>query len=220
MYFTQERKFVLVFCSGKLYSNTINCRKVGGFVLYFTWLKNCFINLIDIILAEEMMKKIDKFLIGIVTGIILLVVVAFIFALNKPKQTYQSDDNPKGVAFNYLFALQQGDYERAYGYILPSISGYPRTLNIFIDDIKDNSWRFNGLNSSSTTLEVESTDITGQRADVEIRETRFYEGDLFSSGQYTSTFQMELRQDKNGDWKIVESDDYWIWCWSDLDRCK
>ena len=165
------------------------------------------------------MKKTDKFLIGIVSGIILLVIVAFVFALNKPKQTYQSDSSPEGVAFNYLFALQQNDYEKAYGYLAPSIKGYPRTVDAFVDDIKDNSWRFNRLNSSSTTLEVEATNITGQRADVKIRETQFYEGDLFSSGQYASTFQMELRQDENGKWEITESDDYWAWCWSDSDGC-
>ncbi len=171
------------------------------------------------IFTEEMMKKTDKLLIGIVSGIILLVIVAFVFALNKPRQTYQSDDSPEGVAFNYLFALQQDDYEKAYGYLSPSIKGYPGTLDVFIDDIKDNSWRFNGLDNSSTSLEVSSVNSTEQRADVKIKETQFYEGDLFGSGQYSSTFQMELRPDKNGDWKIMESDDYWVWCWNDSDGC-
>jgi hypothetical protein len=164
---------------------------------------------------EEPMKKTDKILIGIVSGIILLVVVAFIFALNKPKPTYQAEDEPGGVAFNYLFALQQKDYERAYSYLSPSMKGYPKDTDAFMDDIRDRSWSFRGLNDSSTTLEVDSVSINGKRADVKIQETHFYEGDLFNSGQYSNTFDITLRQDENGQWKIVESDSYWLYCWSD-----
>jgi hypothetical protein len=168
------------------------------------------------------MKKTDKILVGIVGGIILLVVVAFAIALSKPKPTYQAEDTPEGVAFNYLFALQQDDYERAYGYLSPSLQGYPRDADAFADNIRDTSWQFSGLNDSSTTLEVDSVDINGARADVKIRETHFYEGDLFNSGQYTNFFTITLRQDENGQWKIVKSGDYWLVCWSDPKnyRCK
>jgi hypothetical protein len=161
------------------------------------------------------MKKTDKLLIGIVAGIVLLVVVAFAIALSKPKPEYQAEDTPEGVAFNYLFALQQGDYERAYGYLSPSIRGYPRDAQDFTEAIQDNSWRFGSLNDSSTTLEVDSVRNNGKRAGVTILEMRFYEGDLFNSGQYTSSFDMTLQQDTAGAWKIVESDDYWLGCWND-----
>lgn len=165
------------------------------------------------------MKKNDKLLIGIVSGIVLLVVVAFGIALSKPKPTYKAEDTPDGVAFNYLFALQQKDDERAYGYLSPSIAGYPRTVESFANDVGDRSYWFRGVNDSSTTLEVDSVDINGKRAYVTIRETHFYEGDLFSSGEYTNSFHMTLRQDENGAWKIVESDSYWLWCWNDSDGC-
>src|SRR5262245_55998301 len=138
------------------------------------------------------MKKTDKILIGIVGGIILLVAVAFAVALSQPKPTYQAEDTPEGVAFNYLFALQQEDYERAYGYLLPDLKVYPGDVDAFRDDILDYSWTFRSLDDSSTTLEIESADLLDQRADVTIRETRFYEGDLFSSSQYTYTFRMTL----------------------------
>lgn len=166
------------------------------------------------------MKKTDKILIGIVAGIFLLVVVAFGVALSKPKPAYQPEGTPNGVAFNYLFALQQKEYERAYGYLSPRLKGYPRNVDVFAEDIRDTSWQFSGVNDSSTTLEVDSVDINGKRADVKIRETHFYEGDLFSSGQYTNTFNMTLRQDENGEWKIAESDGYWLWCWDEYGGCK
>jgi len=160
------------------------------------------------------MKQTDKVLVGIVSGIVLLVVVAFAVALLRPEQTYQSEGTPEGVAFNYLFALRQGEYERAYGYLSPSIKGYPRDSEIFANQVRDNSWSFN-LDNASTTVEVESAKVSGKRADVEIRETRFYEGGLFDSSQYTSFFTMTLRQDESGAWKIGQSDSYWFYCWSD-----
>jgi len=46
------------------------------------------------------MKITDKFLIGSVAGVILLVSVAFAVAFLRPKPTYQSDDTPEGVAHN------------------------------------------------------------------------------------------------------------------------
>lgn len=165
------------------------------------------------------MKKTDKLLLGIVAGIVLLVVVAFVVALNKPKPAYQSEDTPGGVAFNYLFSLQQNEYERAYGYLSSSIAGYPRDAEAFADDIHDYSWTFSNLDSSSTTLEVDSVNINGKRADVKIRETRFYEGDLFNSSQYTNLFNMTLRQNEKGEWKIEDADDYWLWCWNNNDGC-
>lgn len=161
------------------------------------------------------MKKTDKLLIGIVAGILLLVVVAFAIALSKPKPAYQAEDTPEGVAFNYLFALQQKDFERAYGYLSPTVKGYPRTAEKFAADIQNRSYTFSRLNDSSTTLEVASSTVTGGRATVRIRETRFREGELFNSSQYTYSFNVTLHRDNNGTWKIVNSDRYWISCWSD-----
>jgi len=166
------------------------------------------------------MKKTDKLLIGIVVGIILLVVVAFGIALSKPKPSYQAEDTPAGVAFNYLFALQQKDYERAYGYLSPLIKSHLKNAETFADDIRTSSWTFSRLNDSSTTLEVDSVDINGKHADVTMTETRFYEGDLFSSSQSTYTFNITLGQDENGVWKIDDSDRYWLSCWGKYAGCK
>jgi hypothetical protein len=161
------------------------------------------------------MKKTDKILIGIVGGIIVLVAVAFVVALNKPAPTYQAEGTPEGVAFNYLFALKQKDYERAYGYISPGLKGRPKNVEKFIDDVRDNTWQFNGLDDSSITLEVDSVEMIGSRADVRIIETHFYEGDLFSSGSYTNNFVITLRPDAAGNWKIEDANDYWNPCWDE-----
>ncbi|HKZ70333.1 MAG TPA: hypothetical protein VJ020_09655 [Anaerolineales bacterium] len=165
------------------------------------------------------MKNTDKFLIGIVAGVALLVVVAFAVALLRPKPAYQPEDTPEGVTHNYLFALQEKDYERAYTYLSPTLAGYPDSSEEFVDNIDEYQWSF-GYGNDSTTLEVESTDITGSRAVVTVRETTFYEGGLFDSGQYSNTFKVKLRLNApTGTWQITESDSYWVWCWNDNEGC-
>lgn len=166
------------------------------------------------------MKGTDKFLIGIVIGVIILIGAAITVALLRPEPTFQSEDTPEGVAHNYLLALQQKDYERAYGYLSPSLEGYPDSVETFIDNIDDYSWQFRDLQDGSTTLTVESTDLIGERAEVSVREDRFHEGGLFDSSQYTHTFEMRLRFDTaRNAWKIIGSDSYWVRCWDDKEGC-
>lgn len=166
------------------------------------------------------MKKTDKFLVWFVIGVIVLVAAAFAMALLRPKATWQSEDTPGGVAFNYLLALQQEEYERAYGYLSPSIKGHPNDVSAFRRDVERYSWSFNNLENSSITLDILSTDLTGETAVVEVRETQFYERGLFDSWESTGTFDMILQQDADGNWRIVESDSYWISCWNRTGGCK
>ena len=164
------------------------------------------------------MKNTDKFLTGIVIAVVLLVGAAFAVALLRPKPVYRSEDAPEGVAHNYLLALQQRDYDRAYGYLSPTIDGYPASAQAFATDIQNNSWNFR-LDDTSTTLEVDSARITGDQATVTVRETRFNQGGLFESSQYTNTFEMRLRRGE-GVWRITGSDAYWAYCWDDKDGCR
>ena len=164
------------------------------------------------------MKNTDKFLIAIVAGVVLLIGVAFAVVFLRPKPTYQTDDTPEGVAHNYLFALQQKDYARAYSYLSPDIDGYPDSVARFTTDISNNGYGF-GSGSDSTTLEIASSDITGDQAVVTVRETVFYNGGLFNNNQYTNTFAMTLHREDKG-WKIVSSESYWAWCWNDTGGCQ
>ncbi|HOF89582.1 MAG TPA: hypothetical protein PLZ36_15990, partial [Armatimonadota bacterium] len=65
----------------------------------------------------------DKWLIGIVIGAALLVCAAVAVTVLRPKPAYRADDTPAGVTHNYLLALKQRDYARAYGYLSPTLSG-------------------------------------------------------------------------------------------------
>ncbi len=164
-----------------------------------------------------MMKSTDKFLIGIVAGIVLLIVVALVVTLTRPEPRYQVEDTPEGVAHNYLLALQKEEYERAYGYLSPTLKGYPASPDKFAEHVQDDSRRFRL--DTDTTLSIKSTTVTGSRATVTVCESRFHGGDLFDSSQYTYVFEMELGLEDDG-WKIVDSDYYFARCWEREEGCK
>jgi hypothetical protein len=155
-------------------------------------------------------KSTDKFLIGIVVGIVLLVVAAFVVTLTRPEPTYRAEDTPEGVAHNYLLALQKGDYQRAYGYLSPTLKGYPVSAERFAEDVEDSSWLFRL--DTDTTLAVESARVTGNRAVVKVRESRFHGSRLFDSDQSTTIFEIKLQLEEGG-WKIGDADYYFAWRW-------
>jgi len=105
------------------------------------------------------MKSTDKFLLGIVIGIVLLVIVSFVVTLTRPEPTYRAEDLPENVAHNYLLALQKKEYQRAYGYLSQELKNYPRSAERFAENIKDFSRRFDA--DEEVTLSVESAELTG-----------------------------------------------------------
>jgi len=163
------------------------------------------------------MKGTDKFLIGIVVGIVLLVVIAFAVVLARPEPTYQAEEMATGVTHNYLLALQKEDYERAYRYLSPTLAGYPESVEAFAETVEDFNWRFR--TDTETTLTVLSERVVGSRTVVEMRESRFYRGGLFGSGQTTNTFEVKLEQEA-GAWKVVDAGYYFAPCWTDDEGCE
>jgi hypothetical protein len=163
------------------------------------------------------MKTTDKMLIGIVVAILLLIVAALAITLTRPEPTYGAEDTPEGVTHNYLLALQREEFERAFGYLSPTLKGYPATVERFVDDIHDNPWSFRL--DTDTTLMVGAASITGNNATVRVRESRFEGGDLFGSGQSTLDIEMQLHRE-DGVWKIVNAFDYFAMCWNEAKGCQ
>lgn len=156
------------------------------------------------------MKGPDKYLIGIVVGIALLVAVSFIVVLLRPQPEYRTDDSPESIAHNYLLALRKGDYERAYEYLSTNLISYPADLQTFVEDVEDRSWLFR--TDQDVSLNVQSARIIGDVATVKVLETRFSNNGLFDSGQYEGQFDMKVRLE--GDtWKLFDGDYYWNSGW-------
>lgn len=162
------------------------------------------------------MKQTDRFLIGIIAGIVALVVVALALALTRTPQGYLPDTTPGNVAHNYVLAIKQRDDERAYGYLSPDLKGYPTTVDVFASNTERYSWEFN---RDSATLTIGDERVTGERAVVTLNETRFNEGGLFGSNQYTTSFTVTLRR-QGETWRIVSADSYWSTCWTSEQPCQ
>lgn len=163
-----------------------------------------------------MKQNSNKLLIGIVIGIILLVVAAFVVVLRRPAPEYQAGDSPESVTHNYLLAIQQGDYERAFSYLSPTLE-HPADAQAFLQSIEDSSWDFQL--HQDVSLAIESTaQNSATRATVTVRQTTFYGDGLFGGSPNTRTFDLNL--EKGGEeWKLVGGDLYWSYCWGDKDIC-
>ena len=62
--------------------------------------------------------KQDRFLVGILIFIGVLVVVALaLFFIRQDNQVYVADDTPDNIVRNYALALQKQDFQRAYTYL-------------------------------------------------------------------------------------------------------
>ncbi len=163
------------------------------------------------------MKQTDKFLVGIVAAIVVVVVAAFALALMQPQPTYVAGDTPEATAYNYLFALQQKDYIRAYGYLSSKLKAQPDSPEAMAADLARERSVFEP-DVGSAAWEAGSAQNSGGLAVVTIRELRSATGGIFSGGQYRRTFEMRLQQEA-GAWKIVGSDSYWASCWDKTAGC-
>ena len=150
--------------------------------------------------------KQDRFLIGILAGIAVLIIVALaiFFVRRNNRQTYVSEVTPEGVVHNYVLALLNEDYQKAYSY-LADLNSKP-TFDQF-----RKSFALGGLNPSGVSIQIGTAEIIGDEARVEV--TMLYRSsDLFSSG-YTNAGSAQLVK-QNGVWKISSMPTYNLWDYS------
>lgn len=162
------------------------------------------------------MKQADRFLLGIVAAIILLVVVTLAVALRQPSPTYQPANTPEGVAHNYLLALQQGEYERAYSYLSPTLPGYPANSAAFADTITQYRWIFRFEENTAVSL-IDAT-IIADKATARAAITEFHNSGPFGNDVSTTNFTLQLRYEAGG-WKIWQAERYWMGCWNRASGC-
>lgn len=160
------------------------------------------------------MKGTDKFLIGIVAGIILLIVVAFAIVLTRPAPTFKSEDTAVNVAYNYLLAIHQNDYGRAQGYLSRTVKGRPGSGEQFARDVQRNTYNFS--ESDNSAWAIDSTRVLGDTTTVTVRQTRYSTG-LFGS-TFDDTFPIRLQRE-DGMWKIIGSGSFWAYCWDNSRGC-
>jgi hypothetical protein len=148
--------------------------------------------------------KQDRFLIGILVGIAVLIVVALavFFTRKDGNLNYVADDTPEGVVQNYVVALHKRDFDRAYGY-LADLENKP-TQEQFHQSFLNHS-----VDPANAGVEIGKTEIVGESASVNLGV--FYgQRDPFSSGYRNSDYAQLVRQ--NGAWKIKQMP-YSLWAY-------
>lgn len=159
--------------------------------------------------------KEDKFLIGIVIGIIALVIVAVVAVLLRTpaSEEYVADDTPAGVVHNYFLAVQNEDYDRAYSYVSDELESKP-DLDEFIRNVDT----FAG--NAQSSLQIGQTKVNQARAQVDVSITTYRPGGLFDSNSYSQpgTAYLEEAADGSG-WRLTEFPyPYWGYEWNESTR--
>lgn len=156
--------------------------------------------------------KNDKFLIGIIIGIVALAVLAVTLVLARGRgENYVADDTPAGVAQNYFLAVQRRDYQKAYNYLSDTLKNKP-TLDDFISVVSN---QYNGGNREAA-LKVGETTLTGDVATVDLIITSYTGGGPLESNRYADTNTAQLRRNAPGDWKLTGyPHPYWGYNWNE-----
>lgn len=163
-----------------------------------------------------MKQNSNKFLIAMVIGVILLVVAAFVVVLSRPAPEYQAEDSPEGVAHNYLLALEKGDHQRAFEYLSSTLE-HPADAQAFLQTIEESPWDFQLQQDVSLTIESTSMP-TSTSANVTVRQNTFSNEGLFNGNPSSETFNLRLVKE-NDQWKLIDGDRYWSYCWGDKEIC-
>jgi len=149
--------------------------------------------------------KQDRFLTGILVGIAVLVVVALaVFFTRRGTQTYISDDSPEGVVHNYVLAVLNKDYQKAYGY-LADLDHKP-TYEQFRDAFLKGS-----VNPNNSGIDVGKSEISDDTASVEVA-LIYNQSDPFSTG-YRDVQQATLVKQQDS-WKLTSMPSYYFWDYS------
>ena len=149
--------------------------------------------------------KQDRFLTGILIGIGVLIVVALaVFFTRKDTQTYVSDDVPEGVVHNYVLAVLNKDYQKAYGYLaeLENKPTFEEFRRAFLN---------REVNPNDQAVDVGESDIFGDMATVEISLIH-NSSDPFSTGW--RDIQTAQLVKENGEWKLTLMPQYYLWSYN------
>ena len=144
----------------------------------------------------------DRFLTGILIGIALLIVAALVVFFTRHNQTnYLPESTPDGVVHNYVLAVLQKDYQKAYGYLAdmdkkPTFAEFRQAFAV------------GRLSPADNGIKVGKASVTGNDASVEVSMV-YSPGDPFSSGYNNVGTAQLVRQ--SGAWKISSMPTYNMW---------
>lgn len=149
--------------------------------------------------------KQDRFLTGILVGIAILVVVALaVFFIRKDSQAYIAEDAPEGVVHNYVLAVLNGDYQKAYAYLadLENKPTYEQFRDAFIKGT---------VNPNNSAVDIGESEVNNDTASVEVAMI-YNPSDPFSTGY--RDVQRAILVKQGGAWKLSSMPSYYYWDYS------
>jgi hypothetical protein len=146
-----------------------------------------------------------RFLLGFGIGlgvlVIASVVLALVFASQPPPRL--PEDTPEGTVQAYLTALQERDFQKAWGYLLPPADRTGWSYDTWLRQAPGGT-----RESSSWKATLGSVNLKGSEAVVEVGIDTFRPGGLFSDPVRSQRISFSLRQ-QSGAWKIINPVDVW-----------
>jgi hypothetical protein len=149
--------------------------------------------------------KQDRFLIGILVGIGLLMVLAVTLFLTRQKQqNYVAEDNPKGVVQNYVLALYKKDYTKAYSYLADQNNKpTPDNFRLAFLNLK--------FEVAQSGIKLGDEEISGSDASLTIVVISGGAGPFNDMSRNSQSATLRLQ---NGAWKITSMPyPYWDYSW-------
>ncbi len=147
----------------------------------------------------------DRFLTGILIGIVVLVVAALaVYFTRRDQPGYVPENTPDGVVHNYVMAVLNRDYQRAYGY-LADLSNKPTFAQF------RQAFAVGKLNPAGNGIQIGKSSVSGNDATVEV-DMVYSPGDPFSSGYNNIGTAQLVRQ--GSAWKISSMPTYNLWDYS------
>ena len=146
--------------------------------------------------------KQDRFLTGILIGIGVLVIAALaVFFTRRDTQTYVSDDTPEGAVHNYVVAVLEKDYEKAYSYLadLEHKPDYEEFRQAFLNGM---------VNPGNSAIDIGEAEVIDDEAYVDVA-LIYNPSDPFSTG-YRDVQRAGLVL-QNGAWKLTSMPSYYFW---------
>lgn len=149
---------------------------------------------------SALQPKTDRFLIGILIGVVVLLVVAglSLLVLRQPPRQLPAD-SPGGTIQRFYSALEQRNYSQAYDLLSDKMEHKP-TRDAFTRYMAD---QFT-YGTQTARVRIDSEQINGATATITVRATYNYGSGppLVGSNEYTATETFTLAQEAGG-WRIT-----------------
>ena len=149
--------------------------------------------------------KQDRFLIAILIFIVILVIAAVaVYFIRQEKQAYLPDTSPENIVQNYVLALQNKEYEKAYSYLrqedkTPTLAEFKET--------------FLRQQRSLAETAIQIGDVTEKDGHVTL-EIIILHGGREPFGNTWKEYNAALLEKEDAGWKITYfPSPYWGWDW-------